>query len=142
MESAVCVSEGRVAEDDGYPQFLAATRRRAETYFGVKVPLFETDAVGLFDLFLANLPADQRQHYNCHACRRFVERFGGLVCVGEGGSLVSLMWDPEAVPVFFRESVSTMARSVRAAKITGVFLGSHGAKIIRYSPVPVLVLPT
>ena len=25
--------------------------------------------------------------------------------------------------------------------ITGVFLGSHGAKIIRHSPVPVLVLP-
>lgn len=125
MESAVSVSEGPVAEDDGYPQFLAAVRRRAETYFGVKVPLFETDAAGLFDLFLANLPADQRQHYNCRACRRFVERFGGLVCVGEGGSLVSLMWDPEAVPAFFRESVGAMARSVRQAKITGVFLLSE-----------------
>jgi nucleotide-binding universal stress UspA family protein len=26
--------------------------------------------------------------------------------------------------------------------IKGVFLGSHGAKIIRHSPVPVLVLPS
>lgn len=31
---------------------------------------------------------------------------------------------------------STSRRSVK-----GVFLGSHGAKIIRYSPVPILVLP-
>ncbi|HEX5144242.1 MAG TPA: universal stress protein [Mycobacterium sp.] len=38
------------------------------------------------------------------------------------------------------EILALGSTSRRSAK--GVFLGSHGAKIIRYSPVPVLVLPT
>ena len=48
-------------------------------------PLFRTDATGLFDLFLENIPMEFRQKYTCSCCRRFVDEFGGLVTISKRG---------------------------------------------------------
>jgi hypothetical protein len=88
-------------------------------------PLFTTDATGLFDLFLDHLPPKRRAHYNCNACRRSVDRFGGLVVVTESGAQSSVMWDPAAAPQFFRPAVDALNAAVIRAKVTGVFLSEE-----------------
>lgn len=109
--------------DEGYPELEDLIARRVAE---AKDPLFATDASGLFDAYLAGLPDDRRQHYNCNCCRRFVERFGGLVRIGEGGKTIPALWDDYVeFPSFFRQSVFGMAADCRAAKVTGVFLSSE-----------------
>jgi hypothetical protein len=90
-----------------------------------KGPLFATDAEGLFDLYLAGIPEESRQHYNCRSCQKFVERFGGLVEIPDDGTGVfdSLLWE-DADPDFFKDSIINLRREVNKAKVTGVFLSS------------------
>ena len=112
-------------ENDGYDDLLAGIRREFEKH--VKdggVPLFTTDAFGLYDLFLENIPEDARQHYNCNACRHFVNRFGGLVQINEStGGQMPVMWGAKA-PAFFADAVKAIRDRVKAAKVMGVFVTS------------------
>lgn len=114
-------------DDDRYEDFLATLRHRFASVALPGTPLFTTDAEGLFDAFLAALPADRRQHYTCRACRRFVDSFGGLVSIEPNGDAAPVMWDPLNAPPFFESSVRAMRRIVGRAKVTGVFLSSDTA---------------
>lgn len=82
--------------------------------------LFTTDAEGLFDVFLDNLPDEHRQHYTCHACRKFIERYGGLVVIDEEGKTQSAVW-PDNVPEFFEQAVLAMRLIASKAKVASVF---------------------
>ncbi len=113
-----------VDDDDQYPEFLAATRRRFDRATGSGPPLFTTDAEGLFTAFLAALPPPKRQHYTCNACRRFVERFGGLVTIDLAGKTTSILWEEEEAPIFFGDAVQALRRAVEKAAVTGVFLAT------------------
>ena len=91
-----------------------------------KVDLFTTDAEGLFAAYLAALPEESRQHYNCHCCRHFMERFGGIVEITGHGGVMPLMWSAVAThPEFFVPAIDAMRNIVRRAKVTGVFLSSE-----------------
>lgn len=91
-----------------------------------QVPLFTTDATGLFSLFLANLPDEHRQHYTCSACRRFVERYGGLVTIDSTGKQTPAVWPtPENAPPFFRPAVTALNAVIKNAQVTGVFYDSN-----------------
>lgn len=80
-------------------------------------PLFTTDTEGLWDAYLAFFPAHERQHYNCRACQKFIETYGGLVYVDDGGNTQSLIWANE------RSILAPRLRSlVEKATITGVFI--------------------
>jgi hypothetical protein len=83
-------------------------------------PLFTTDVDDLFTTFLVNLPAEDRQHYNCNACRRFINRFGGLVMISPSGKAVPLLSDD--VSDFFKPALKVMIQRIESAKVTGVFL--------------------
>lgn len=111
-------------EDEQYERLLHKIRvsfaKATDPVSGSSV-LFTTDAEGLWELFLSQLPADRRQHYTCHACRRFVERYGGLVRVGETGGVCPVFWTFGA-PRFFAPAVSAVHKAIHRAKITGVFL--------------------
>ena len=74
MKEVIALSEMDPARfDDGYPQLLKSIRKNFNAaVYNTNEPLFLTDAFGLYDLFLANLHAEARQHYNCRACRSFV----------------------------------------------------------------------
>lgn len=109
-------------DGDQYPEFGASIKSRFNSVVGSGLPMFTTDAADLFDLFLANLPEEARQHYTCNACRHFVNRFGGLVFLSEGGGVIPAMWDEATVPKFFHASVKLMKKAVAKAKVTGVFL--------------------
>lgn len=87
-------------------------------------PLFTTDAKDLFELYLGNLPSERLVH-TCHACRRFIEAFGGLATINDQGALTPAVWpNVIAAPAFYRESIDAMAKAVRRARVTGVFLSS------------------
>lgn len=109
-------------ENDGYERFLSDIRLEFDkSVKNGKEPVFVTDATGLYDLFLANIPEEARQHYNCRACRRFVDNYGRLVVVTDAGGLKPVMW-AKGVPDFFKESVAAIRKCVSGAKITGVFM--------------------
>ena len=71
-------------ERDGYEELLSGIRREFQKCVkdGAE-PLFTTNVSGLYDVLLQNIPAEARQHYNCNACRHFVNRYGGLVKIDE-----------------------------------------------------------
>jgi hypothetical protein len=91
----------------------------------------EEDDTGLWDLFLDNL-AD-RQHHNCHACRRFVEAYGGLVAVGYDGFARSVMWHGE-VPDYYIDAFAALNKRVSGARITGVHVTSDKTWGVLQSP--------
>jgi hypothetical protein len=75
---------------------------------------------------LDSLPAE-RQVHNCHACRRFIEVYGGLVAIdGKTGETVPAMWLPEGVPEFYRDAFAQLCARVTRARVTGVFLTRRG----------------
>lgn len=108
--------------NDGYEDLLECIRRSFDN--AVKEgeePLFTTDASGLFDLFLSNLPGEARQHYNCRACRNFIDRFGGLVRIDRKGTIHPAMWT-YAPPGIFTIPLEEIRERVKRAKVTGVFV--------------------
>lgn len=93
-------------------------------------PLFTTDVTGLWDAYLTSFPVAERQHHNCNCCRRFIERFGGLVTISEDGQTVPAMWATgdengyRVAPEYLAAWSSLWAR-VQNARVTGVFLTSE-----------------
>ena len=113
-------------ENDGYGELLAGIRQEFDksTKDG-STPLFTTNAGDLYGLLLDGIPEEARQHYNCNACRHFVNRYGGLVKIDEKtGKQAPVMW-PEKAPAFFSEAVKKIRRKVSAATVTGVFITSE-----------------
>lgn len=113
-------------ENDGYGELLAGIRQEFDksTKDG-STPLFTTNAGNLYDLLLDGIPEEARQHYNCNACRHFVNRYGGLVKIDEKtGKQTPVMW-PEKAPDFFSEAVKKIRRKVSASTVTGVFITSE-----------------
>src|SRR5271167_3673172 len=86
--------------------------------------LFTTDAEGLYDAYLTNIPEGYRQQHTCHCCRSFINRFGSLVCINEHAGTYSPIWDSHSVPNFYKPAIEAMAKVVDKAKVTGVFLSS------------------
>ena len=88
-------------------------------------PLFQTDAdpEAMWSAYLDNLQEDRRQHYNCHCCRNFIQRVGGLVTIDDTGRQRSALWAFQP-PAFFLRSVESLHSLVKSAKVTGVFLSS------------------
>jgi hypothetical protein len=111
--------------DEEFDDFLAGLQNRFTSIVladpALKNPLFTTDAFvdGLYEAYLAAFPADRRQHYSCHCCRRFIETYGGLVVVDDLGHTHSPIWDDSSPPF------AALNRLARRAKITGVFVASE-----------------
>ena len=112
-------------DDPEYDAFLQRIQDRftADTKNGV--PLFTTNAEGLWDAFLAAMPEDQRQYHNCHACRNFIERYGSLVTIDDVGIMRSAIWHVDDAPEAYKPSVAAMITLVRRAGVSGIFLASE-----------------
>src|SRR5438045_2300863 len=91
-----------IETDNDYASFERLIAARVADATG---PLFTTDAEKLFDAYLAGIPEPARQHYRCAACRRFLERYGGLVKIADDGCTEAVLWGLADVPPFFRDSV-------------------------------------
>lgn len=110
-------------EGDDYPSLEQGIKNTFEKAIKDGTPLFTTDATGLFNIFLENIPEEARQHYTCNACRHFVERYGGLVTISDDGKTRSAMWSETSE--FFIKSVKALWRAVEKAKVTGVFISKN-----------------
>ena len=121
-----CESHGN-HDNDEYDRFMGrlTERFRSNSAGG---PLFATSATGLWDAYLASFddPAE-RQYHNCNACRRFVDRFGGLATLSASGAMTPAMWDESDAPEAYKPAVAAMHRLVRRSKVAGVFLSSDYA---------------
>ena len=107
-----------------YDNLLKAFQQRFDKLD--KEPLFTTDIAGMFDVYLANFPEAERQFHNCHNCRHFIERFGGLVTINDDGLTGSVFWNCEDLKADsqYRPGFEALHRLVRRAKVTGVFFSS------------------
>lgn len=126
MESTVsAVVEYPGQPEERYELWLERIQARFLAHVTEQSHLFTTDATGLFDAYLAALPPERRQYYTCHACRDFLQRFGGLVTIDAHGVSTSAIWHEEETPKFYQAAVQAMVRMVRRASVMGVFLTSE-----------------
>lgn len=126
MPISSAVAAGNYNDSD-YEDFLARFKTRfLSNIKDGKEPLFTTDAEELNAAYLATFPEGaERQHHNCSACRHFIERYAGLVTIDEHGLTTPAMLNPEDAPERYRPAIEAMAKIVRRAKVTGVFLSSE-----------------
>jgi len=107
-----------IESDSAFKEFERLVSYRGK---GLSGPLFTTPVEDLFQTYLDHLP-NNTQHYNCNCCRRFVNRYGGIVQIDNVGRLISPLWSESGVPSFFRPAVMAMSDRLRQSKINGVFL--------------------
>lgn len=110
--------------DERYADLERLVRDRAAGPVG---PLFETDVdpEAMWAAYLGGIPADRRQHYTCNSCRRFVQRYGGLVTISGEGVAYPLFWNNLDFSDFFLRAVVEMNKLAAGAKVTGPFLSSE-----------------
>lgn len=108
-------------KNDNYEGFSQAIRNYFDATTTANMSLFITDAEGLFEVYLNNLPESERQHYNCNTCKNFFRKYGALAVISENGKITSALWNCE-VPEFFKNSVIAMNNIVSKSKIIGVFI--------------------
>lgn len=125
MKTTAQVVDTDEREQAAYEEFL----RVLEQQFAQKElegALFTTNAdpKKMWDAYLSAFPEAHRQHYNCHACRHFIEQFGGLVTIGPDGVQTSALWDSDGVPSLMRAQVMSLKHAVEQSSVTGVFLSS------------------
>lgn len=119
MTTSTVAAVSNSAEEEAYANLIEKIRNYVGAY-----PLFTTDVEGLYETFRDALPASRRQHYNCRACRKFFDKFGGLVEINQHGLTWSLFWKlkPESV---FGDALAAVVERVNKAHVTGVFLSSE-----------------
>lgn len=112
------------ARADGYDKLRNSIQQSFLRYAEVSMThqLFRTDAVGLYDLFLRKLPTDKQQEHNCHTCRRFTEKYGGLVSIDREGRIVPAAWCFDDIPETYRPAVKAIKKRLENANVTGIFV--------------------
>lgn len=89
--------------------------------------LFTVDTTGLFDFFLKSFEDPiERQYHNCHCCKNFITRYGGLVTLDPRGTIQSAVWDVHQViqkraPDQYQRVTLQMKQLVESAKVVGQF---------------------
>jgi len=115
----------RICSHDDYPSMLAGV---AKAVAGLTGPLFTTDVdpASLWRAWLAGLPESERQPHTCHACRQFIERFGGLVSFTEDGTPASLFNDEALVKHgMYASSFWAVATLAQRGRVNGVFVSAE-----------------
>lgn len=138
LASAIISGEAHNDHDPEYDAFLAAIQDRFTRSDALgKQPLFFTDVSdvsvksgkrtvrGLFPLYLANLPQASRQYYNCHACKRFFEKFGSVVRISPTGEVSSPIWHEDDAPEMHKAGIRAVRLAVEKAPIGGVFFSEE-----------------
>ncbi len=121
-KTAATSSASRAADPADYTGLLEAVSASFHSIGLSK--LFLTDADGLNDLYLKSLPLKERQHHNCHACRRFIETYGALAAVGDDGRLYPAMWGQQEIPALYRPAFDALHDRIMRARIESPFLTS------------------
>lgn len=122
MQAAATVVSNGNCSDAEYAAYLSAIADRFAGLVGAGTPLFTTNVEDLFQIYLNAFPEGLHQYHQCYACRQFMNRYGALVTIAEDGSTDTPIWWEEDAPEAYKPSVRAMAKAIRKAKVTGVFL--------------------
>lgn len=109
--------------DEQFDDFRASLQANFNNHAGK--PLFRTTAIDLYSLLRASLPEDRRKHYDCSACRNFVNKYGNLVTIDADGKQNPVLWNDANAPSFFGEAVRDLRNFVAKARVTGVYLSKE-----------------
>lgn len=116
------------ANDTEYEHLRTDMRHRFDfvTNHGER-PVFTTNATELWDTYLRSFRSlTERQYRNCHACRRFIEKYGSLVVIDDvDGDITPICWCDYRGRDLDRKAHASLFRAVSSAKVTGVFLSSE-----------------
>ena len=112
-------------EDPMYDEYLQRIQQRFLANIKGGQPLFTTNATDLWETYLWSFSEDVRQFHNCHVCKTFIARFGGLVTIDQQGRSSSAIWHEDDAPNDYKSTVSQMVKMLARAKVTGVFLSSE-----------------
>jgi hypothetical protein len=127
----VDVEEHEVDHDRDYAGFLKAVRDNFAK--AIKDPATKLFSVGnskkgaaepkfaLFDFFLSELPAHDRQVHECSTCRSFFKHYGNLVTIDERGTTHSVMFDSKIASGYYAEVMDELAAYVETAVVIDVF---------------------
>jgi hypothetical protein len=114
-----------VYSDEVFDAMVA--RIQARFAAAASLPLFTTDADDLFDVYVSSFPEGAAQQYHrCNSCSQFIRRFGTLVTIDAQYNVAPVMWHEDDAPDSYKPALAAMARRVRRAKVTGVFLSNEG----------------
>lgn len=129
VELPVDSSQVITSDSLAYQELCESIKNRARHLCSEGQWMYRTDVTCLVDMFLIGIPANKRQHYNCNACRSFINRFGGLVLISDDGVISSVMWSMLQNP-FFQESILWMRRAIESATVSGVFIPESGTDVL------------
>lgn len=106
--------------DAAYEQLRTAIAERVASIAG---PLFTTTTSPerLWEAYLSAIPEERRGYYTCHACRQFIQRYGGLVAIQPDGTAMPFLWSDLDVPEPIAHAVGALYLAVRANRVDGVF---------------------
>lgn len=111
--------------DDHFPAWAETIRKRAASLFAAG-RIFTTAVEGLFEIYLSALPEELRQAHNCHCCKAFLARYGGLAYIDKDGSHQPIFWGVASdAPREYQRAVLDLAGAISQAKVTGVFLSKE-----------------
>lgn len=124
MNTTITAQSDQQAEAE-YRDLLFAVQARFRFSTQGDQPLFTTNAADLFDDYLSAFSEGaERQHYNCNACRHFLNRFGGLVTIGKDGIATPALWNLYDATDRYLSVFNKLYWKIERAEITGVFLSS------------------
>lgn len=104
-----------------YLSYLSSIQNKAALSIA---PLFVTQSAGakLSRIFLENIPAENRQTYNCRACLDFIDRYGGLVEYDpETDKIASYLWGRYKPPAELVEADLALKAEVESSLIQHPF---------------------
>lgn len=110
--------------DHEYSDWMARMAKTADDFLRTWTHvLVRTNVTGLYDLFMANLPASERQYHTCRCCEHFFKNYAGLAVLDANGSLAPLLTlvGMRAVPKKYQSAIAAIHTKVANAKVTGPF---------------------
>lgn len=90
----------------------------ANTLFYVAI-----DRDEIWSKYISGFAEDNRQEYNCNACKSFLRQWGGIVTI-KNNKVISL-WDNLQVPEEYADAIRNLREYVHSLPITDIFLNSH-----------------
>lgn len=127
-KSEVSIASKCVANSNHFENLLVTLQKQFNNLTKDYTDIFTTDANengNLWEIFISNLPIEKQKYYTCNACKKFIESYGGLVCIKNDGTQISPFWMSITSDFgYLNDSLNALYKKINRANITGVFLSS------------------
>lgn len=114
-------------DDRDYIEYLDRVQERFLSRI-VNDPIFltTTNDDRLWEAYLQGFSdPGQRQYHNCHTCRRFIQRYGGLVTINQAGEATSAVWCAKDAPANYRPSIEKMLDVIDKSSVSSPFIAAE-----------------